>query len=143
VGGWGGNRAYRERCERTARLAGVDQRVVFLESISDEALAREYAQADLFLCLSEHEGYCVPLLEAIAADLPIIGFNAGAVPETMGDAGLLLTDKTPSLVAEAISAVLDGQLADKMAQGRLTQAIHHSPEAVRERLTRFVGKFTA
>lgn len=143
VGGWGGNHAYRERCERTARLAGVDQRVVFLESISDEALAREYAQADLFLCLSEHEGYCVPLLEAIAADLPIIGFDAGAVPETMGDAGLLLTDKTPSLVAEAISAVLDGQLADHMAQGRRTQAMHHSPDAVRERLKRFVEVFAA
>jgi glycosyltransferase involved in cell wall biosynthesis len=143
VGGWGGNRAYRERCERTARLAGVEQRVAFLDSISDEELAREYAQADLFLCLSEHEGYCVPLLEAMAANLPIIGYDAGAVPETMGDAGLLLTDKTPSLVAEAMTAVLAGELGQRMAQGRQAQLMHHSPEAVRERLARFVETFAA
>lgn len=141
VGGWGGNRAYRERCERTARLAGVEDRVVFLDSISDEDLAREYAKADIFLCLSEHEGYCVPLLEAMAADLPIIGYDAGAVPETMGDAGLLLSDKTPSLVAEAISAVLAGEVGERMAKGRRTQMMHHSSEAVRERLTRFVEEF--
>lgn len=141
VGGWGGNRAYRERCERTARLAGIEHRVAFLDSISDEDLAREYAEADIFLCLSEHEGYCVPLLEAMAADLPIIGYDAGAVPETMGDAGLLLSDKTPSLVAEAITAVLAGELGERMAEGRRTQVMHHSPEVVRERLARFVEEF--
>lgn len=143
VGGWGGNRAYRERCERTAGLAGVDDRVVFLDSISDEDLASEYAKADIFLCLSEHEGYCVPLLEAMAADLPIIGYDAGAVPETMGDAGLLLTDKTPSLVAEAILAVLAGELGERMAQGRHKQLMHHSPEVVTERLACFVEVFAA
>ncbi len=143
VGGWGGNRAYRERCERMARLAGVEDRVAFLDSISDDDLAREYAGADLFLCLSEHEGYCVPLLEAMAADLPIIGYDAGAVPETMGAAGILLHDKTPSLVAETIQAVLDGALAGRMADGRRTQIEHHSPAAVRARLRHFIEVFAA
>lgn len=143
VGDWGGNRAYRERCERTARLAGIQHRVFFLDSISDADLAREYAQADIFLCLSEHEGYCVPLLEAMTADLPIVGYDAGAVPETMGRAGLVLADKAPSLVAEAISAVLDGALAGRMRQGRREQLEHHSPAAVRERLMSFVRGFSA
>jgi glycosyltransferase involved in cell wall biosynthesis len=143
VGSWGGNRAYRDRCERTANLAGVENRVVFLNSISDKDLAREYAEADVFLCLSEHEGYCVPLLEAMAADLPIIGYDAGAVAETMGDAGLLLPDKTPSLVAEAIKAVLAGELGERMAQGRRTQLMHHSAEVVRGRLKRFIEAFIA
>lgn len=141
VGNWGGNRAYLERCMRLADSAGVTDRVVLLGSVSDEQLAAEYAQADVFVCLSEHEGYCVPLLEAMAANLPIIGYAAGAVPETMGHAGLLLHDKSPGVVAEAIAAVAAGALADRIADGRARQTALHSTEAISARLVAFVSDF--
>ena len=143
VGSWGGSRTYFERCMRTARMLGVTDSVVVLDSLSDEDLAREYADADVFLCLSDHEGYCVPLLEAMAADLPIVAFAAGAVPETLGRAGLLLDDKSPSVVAEAVAAVLAGALADDMRMGRAAQLAHHSPEATTQRLRTFIGEFAA
>jgi glycosyltransferase involved in cell wall biosynthesis len=140
VGNWGGNHAYLDRCMRLARRTGVEDRVVLLGSVDDAGLAAEYANADVFLCLSEHEGYCVPLLEAMAADLPIVGFAAGAVPETMGDAGLLLHDKTPSVVAEAVVAVSAGALDERIRNGRRTQQQQHSGEAIGERLRRFVAE---
>lgn len=143
VGSWGGSRAYLERCRRTARIVGVEDSVLMLDSLDDAALAAEYASADVFLCLSDHEGYCVPLLEAMTAGLPIVAFAAGAVPETLGDAGLLLHDKSPSMVAEAVAAVLDGALADRMAAGRLTQAAVHSREATTARLQDFIREFAA
>ena len=143
VGSWGGSRTYFERCRRTARMLGVTDSVVVLDSLSDEDLAQEYADADVFLCLSDHEGYCVPLLEAMAADLPIVAFAAGAVPETLGRAGLLLNDKSPSVVAEAVAAVLGGALAGEMRDGRGAQLTHHSPEATTQRLQAFIGEFAA
>jgi glycosyltransferase involved in cell wall biosynthesis len=143
VGSWGGSRTYFERCRRTARMLGVTDSVVVLDSLSDEDLAREYANADVFLCLSDHEGYCVPLLEAMSADLPIVAFAAGAVPETLGRAGLLLNDKSPSVVAEAVAAVLGGALAGEMRDGRGAQLTHHSPEATTQRLQAFIGEFAA
>ncbi len=142
AGSWGGNRAYLERCTRLIQRLGLEDRVKILHSISDAQLADEYASADLFLCLSEHEGYCVPLLEAMEANLPIVGLAAGAVPETMGGAGIVLPTKTPSLVAEAVAAVLDGAQRDVMAAGRIRQLHYHSPEAATGRLRRFVNEFT-
>lgn len=141
VGSWGGNRAYLERCLRLAGSARVADRVVLLGSVPDEQLASEYAAADVFLCLSEHEGYCVPLIEAMVADLPIVGYAAGAVPETMGDAGLVLHDKSPAIVAEAVAAVTAGALADRMADGRARQIALHSTESIAGRLGRFISDF--
>ncbi len=75
------------------------------EHLSEEELAAWYADADVFVCLSEHEGFCIPLLEAMRSDLPIVAFAAGAVPETLGEAGILLPSKRPSVVAAAIDRV--------------------------------------
>jgi L-malate glycosyltransferase len=58
------------------------------------------------VCLSEHEGFCVPLLEAMAHGVPIVAFDAAAVPETLGGAGLLLGSKRPGFVAEAVARVV-------------------------------------
>ncbi|MGB0501578.1 MAG: glycosyltransferase, partial [Acidimicrobiales bacterium] len=57
--------------------------------------------------LSEHEGFCVPVVEAMAAGLPVIGFRAAAVPETIAGAGIVLGDKRPASVAEAVGRLLD------------------------------------
>jgi glycosyltransferase involved in cell wall biosynthesis len=77
----------------------------------------------------------------MAADLPIVAFNAGAVPETLGNAGLVLDDKAPSVVAEAVNAVRDGALAAQMRDGRISQVNHHSAGATAARLRSFVEDF--
>ncbi len=83
-------------------LAGA---VVHGEHLTSAELAAWYGAADVFVCLSEHEGFCIPLLEAMQFDLPIVAFAAGAVPETVGPAGVLLEAKRPSVVAATIDRV--------------------------------------
>ena len=78
------------------------------------------ADADVFFCLSRHEGFCIPLLEAMRAGTPIVALDAGAVGETLADAGILLPTARPATVAAAVDRVRrDHDLADSLvASGR-------------------------
>lgn len=80
--------------------------VHILGQVSDRELTALYDIADVFLCASEHEGFCVPLLEAFHKGVPVIAYAATAVPETMDGAGVLFDDKDPALVASLINAVV-------------------------------------
>ncbi|HWW53828.1 MAG TPA: glycosyltransferase family 4 protein, partial [Acidimicrobiales bacterium] len=97
--------AYAAALASFAADAGVGDAVVFTGSISPEELTARYQAADLFVCLSEHEGFLVPLLEAWHHRLPVIAYAAAAVPETLGRGGVLLSDKTPGTVAAAAARV--------------------------------------
>ena len=102
-----------EGCVGTLGLAGA---VRIRGSVSAGELAAHYATADVFTCLSDHEGFCVPLLEAMAHGLPVVAFAATAVPETLGGAGVLLPRKDPATVAAACHRVAtDRVLAERLA----------------------------
>lgn len=75
-------------------------------SVSGAALGAYYANADIFACLSEHEGFGVPLIEAMYHDVPVVAFDAAAIGETLGGGGILLKDKSPAMVAGAWHAML-------------------------------------
>jgi glycosyltransferase involved in cell wall biosynthesis len=79
------------------RLEGV---VSLTGKVSLSQLAAYYRSAHAFLCLSEHEGFCVPLLEAMSFCLPVVAYDAAAVPETLGNAGVVLGEKDPELWCE-------------------------------------------
>ncbi|MET0663797.1 MAG: glycosyltransferase family 4 protein [Ilumatobacteraceae bacterium] len=85
-------------------LAGA---VEITGSISRAALIAHMANADVFVCLSDHEGFGVPLIEAMRHSLPVVAFDAGAVGETLRGAGILLDDKAPASVAAAVCRALD------------------------------------
>ncbi len=97
---------YVEAVFALAEELGVAHAIRHGEHLSDAALAAWYADADVFLCLSEHEGFCIPLLEAMGSGLPIVAFGAGAVPETLGEAGLLLDSNRPGVAAAAVRRLL-------------------------------------
>lgn len=89
--------------------------------VTGGALVALYRAAACFVTMSEHEGFCVPLLEAMALDVPVVARDFAAVPETMGGAGVLLpAEEAPVLAAEAISQVLsdDGLRAELIRRGR-------------------------
>lgn len=98
-----------------ARRWGVDHRVVMLGKVSDSQLRSAFLGAGVFVSLSEHEGFGVPILEAMAARLPVIGYAAAAVPETMGGAGILLRSKDSEVVAATVHELIsDSDLQDRL-----------------------------
>jgi glycosyltransferase involved in cell wall biosynthesis len=107
VGDTRGFERYLDRLRGLLRELGA-QEVIFTGQVDDDELYACYRVADVFLCLSEHEGFCVPLQEAMLFNLPLIAYDAGAVRETLHGGGLLLQDKRPDLVAELLDRVTHG-----------------------------------
>ena len=85
----------------------LHQDVKIFQGLSPSNLAALYRASDLYLSMSEHEGFCVPLIEAMACGCPVIAFKAGAVPETIQTAGLLLNHKNFLEIAELIHYVIE------------------------------------
>jgi L-malate glycosyltransferase len=108
VGDYRGHERYYDRLQERVRRLGADE-VVFTGHVDDDDLRAYYAAGDVFLCLSEHEGYCVPLLEAMAFGLPVIAYDAGAVAETLRGGGILLQEKRPEVVAELVGRVVQDE----------------------------------
>ena len=92
-----------------ARRLGVYGRVVFAGKVSDKDLLQWYELSDVLACTSEHEGFGVPLVEAMANGLPVVAYDAAAVAETVHGAGIVLTDKRPATLATALDRVLGDQ----------------------------------
>ncbi len=85
---------------------GLASSVRFAGHASDATVAAAYAGADVLVVTSEHEGFCVPVVEAMAAGLPVVAFDQGAVPEVLGGAGVLVPNKDPYALAGAIAKLL-------------------------------------
>lgn len=98
--------------------------------VSDEELATFYRRADLFVTASEHEGFCAPLIEAMAFETPVLARSFAAIPETVGHAGLLLPpDDGPGLMAEAMAELLANEGLRKELVGLgLDRVEHYRPE---------------
>ena len=97
---------YPRALERFAARLGLGDAVRMVGTVSDEALAAYYRSADVFVCASDHEGFCVPLVEAMHLGLPVVAYDTAAVGETVGDGGIVLTDKAPMTVAAAVHRVV-------------------------------------
>ncbi len=78
----------------------LHERFIFTGPVSDAELAAYYRNAAVYISLSEHEGFCAPLLEAMAADVPVLAYSAAAVPETLGGAGVQFAPKDLEYAAE-------------------------------------------
>ena len=92
--------------------------VHFVGHVSDEELVAFYEVADLFLSASEHEGFCVPLAEAMALGTPIVGYAAGAVGWTAGDAGLIWDESDPYLFAASVARLREDDVLRKTLRDR-------------------------
>jgi L-malate glycosyltransferase len=105
VGAYNGYERYLAAIHQLAATLGA-RHVHFLGHVSDEELVAYYDLADLFLCASEHEGFCVPLLEAFYKEVPVLAYAVTAVPHTMDGAGVLYDDKDPAAVASLMDAII-------------------------------------
>jgi glycosyltransferase involved in cell wall biosynthesis len=99
---------YRAELETLRRSLPSGEAVTFTGKVSDLALRAHLLAADVFVCASEHEGFCIPIAQAMALDVPVVARATAAVPETLGDGGMLLPMWDPGMMAEAIFAVRPG-----------------------------------
>jgi glycosyltransferase involved in cell wall biosynthesis len=124
VGGADDTEAYAAALRALADSLGVGSAVSMTGRVTDSDLHRIYASASAFACASEHEGFCVPLLEAMSFSIPIVGYAAAAVPETVGAAGLLTETRDPLVWA----ALLDEAVRSETTRGALIDAGHRRLE---------------
>jgi len=87
------------------RNLNLEGNVVFTDKVKNHELVSYYKVADVFLSMSEHEGFCVPLVEAMMFSVPVVAYTGAAVPYTVGDAGLLFYEKDFYMVAETVCEV--------------------------------------
>jgi glycosyltransferase involved in cell wall biosynthesis len=99
----------------------IDSRVVFTGEVSNPDLKSYYLLSHALITTSEHEGFCVPLVEAMAMKLPIIGYASTAVPETARNAALIWDERDPYLIAQSIDFLLSNESAAMALTVRASQ----------------------
>ena len=134
--------AYQAALLSLCRKLAVEDRVIMTGKVSDGVLKSCYLASRYYISMSEHEGFCVPILEAFHFGLPVLAYAAAAVPETMGAAGVLFDRKDYPLLAELLGR-LD---RDEVTRRRIVEAQRRRLEdfgagAFEESLRRWLGPF--
>ncbi len=124
VGSSSGMERYEARLKDYIHRLGLDDCVMLPGHIKFDAILAYYHIADVFVCMSEHEGFCVPIVEAMYFDKPIVAYRSTAVPETMGNGGMLLEDKNPFMAA----AVIDRIVRDERLRAYISEQQHKQLE---------------
>jgi glycosyltransferase involved in cell wall biosynthesis len=127
--GGGEIRGYLPEVRRYARDLGLHP--IITGKVSDDDLAGMYRRADVFLCMSEHEGFGAPLVEAMGFDVPVVAWDTSAVGETVGDAGLLFPECDPALIAEGVNELCcNQQVRDTLVERGRVRRGRFAPERV-------------
>lgn len=141
VGNQKGLEKYYYRLKDYCKKIGV-QNVYFTGHISFDEILAYYGIADLFLCQSEHEGFCVPLVEAMKFDVPIVAYDSSAVGETLGDAGVLLKSKDPVETAGVMDYILKHpKIKNKLHENAKRRLSDFEHEKIESRLLTLVEAF--
>jgi L-malate glycosyltransferase len=143
AGSYGGFESYLAQLHMLVAALGVRD-VHILGQVTNEELTALYDVADLFLCASEHEGFCVPLIESFYKRVPVLAYAATAVPATMDGGGMLYESRDPRRVA----TLMDALLTDAGLESRVLEAQDAALDRLRARdfgqlLVRFVEQVLA
>jgi glycosyltransferase involved in cell wall biosynthesis len=114
-----------------AEFRMLPERFWFTGTVPDNELAAYYRNAHAYVSLSEHEGFCVPLVEAMAMDVPVLAYGAAAVPETLGGAGVSFAPKDLEWASELLaSLVYDEPLRNGIINGQRRRVKDFSPTRI-------------
>jgi glycosyltransferase involved in cell wall biosynthesis len=115
-------------------------RFIFTGAVPDEDLATYYRTASVYLSLSEHEGFCVPLLEAMAADVPVLAYSSTAVPDTLGGAGVQFAPKDLEYAAELLGELAyNDDLRSQVITGQRARLADFGDARIRQELERLTS----
>jgi glycosyltransferase involved in cell wall biosynthesis len=118
----------------------LDERFVFTGPVPDAELAVYYRKSAVYVSLSEHEGFCAPLVEAMATDLPILAYGAAAIPETLNGAGVQFTPKDLEYAAELMGTLaFDDDLRARVIAGQRRRLADFGDERIERQLRAVIG----
>ncbi len=141
VGSWGSSEKYYFMLKGLINKLELED-VFFTNHITDRELYGYYKISDIFLCMSEHEGFGVPIVESMYFNIPIIALNKGAVPETLGNAGILVNNKNYRETAELIDIVLTrSDIRNRIIQNQKKRLEYFSIENESKRILDLITKF--
>lgn len=139
VGSYDGMESYYNKLLEYIDTLKVED-VYFSGRVSFDDLLLYYQMADVFLCMSEHEGFCIPLIEAMHFELPIVAYDCTAIPYTLGNSGIMVKDKQFLVIAGIINKIINDKklneqiildqnerlscYAEEIVESKLLQAIY-------------------
>lgn len=133
VGSSAGMAEYVKDLAALVKKLDLEKAVIFTGHVETDELAAFYALSDLYLSMSEHEGFCIPLIEAMHFGLPVMAYSATGVPFTMGSAGVLLHQKNHALVAEMAHEILtNAALRSRLVEMQYVRSAELAPSAIGE-----------
>ncbi len=140
VGGFIEEESYYQSLIELIRKRGLEGDVHFTGKVTDGTLHACYRCADLYWSMSEHEGFGVPLVESMWFDVPVFAYKSSAVPETMGEGGLLFIDKhkVDKLAVAAHFLLHDSTVREKVIAGQKRRREVFLPEAIKPQLDALV-----
>ena len=142
VGSYNGMENYYQRLVKYAAALGIADDVIFTGHIKFSEILAWYTIADAFVCMSEHEGFCVPLAEAMFFDVPIIAYDTSAISDTLGRSGVLLDDNDPVFAARVIDRVLsDNELREHILSGQRRRLEDFSYNRIRDIFEKQIKSF--
>jgi glycosyltransferase involved in cell wall biosynthesis len=142
VGSSTGMENYYERLVKYANALGIGDDVIFPGHIKFSEILAYYRLADAFVCMSEHEGFCVPLVEAMFFDTPIIAYDTSAISDTLGGSGVLLDNNDPVFAAAVIDRVLtDEKFRESIIAGQRKRLEDFSYERIKATFERELTDF--
>lgn len=125
------NKAYFEALKNLVKELHLENDVIFTGKAPFSQYISYYKLADIFLCMSAHEGFCIPLVEALYFNVPIIAINSTAVPDTLGGSGVLLDDRNPDVVGKEIDRlVTDADYRKKILDTEKARLSELRPEVI-------------
>lgn len=115
--------------------------VIIPGHISFREIIGYYKIASVFLCMSEHEGFCVPLLESMFFKVPIIAYESSAVPETLGNSGIIVKEKKYEVVAELIDLLVKNkELRNKIINAQSRRLSDFDREKIKKQFKQYLSE---
>lgn len=119
----------------------LPERFVFTGPVPDEDLATFYRMADVYVSLSEHEGFCVPLVEAMAADVPVLAYASTVIPETLGGAGVQFAPKDLEHAAELLGMlVYDDSVRERVLEGQRRRVAEFGADRIEREVDAMIAR---
>ena len=109
VGNDNGFENYSDLLKKLIKELELENDVVFSGHVKFEEILAFYRVADLFLCMSDHEGFCVPLVESMFFEVPILAYNSSAIKDTLGNSGIIVNKKDYFLISELMNFILSDE----------------------------------